>query len=129
MLAAFGLRGIFTNSSMVTGAFMTLISLLTFSLLTHSLVSHDLLVLRLRLTEPRFYCWSEEMTPGILSGALQDRCHTCIGEGLHLCAGFFQEGLGCKEEKEEGSYVTLSGTQHAEGTGSAPLMSKCECCP
>ena len=54
-----------------------------------------------------------------------------VGEGLHLCAGFFQEGLGYKAEKEEGAHsVTLSDpTLQAEGIGSAPLMSKCECCP
>ena len=68
VLATFGLRGIFTGSPMATGAFMTLGSVLTFSPLMHSLVAQDLLVLSLRFTEPRF-CWSEVMTPGILSGA------------------------------------------------------------
>ena len=57
-----------TDSPMETDAFMTLGSLVTFSPLTHSLVAQDLLVLRLRMTEPRL-CWSEEMPPGILSGA------------------------------------------------------------
>ena len=33
-----------------------------------------------------------------------------VGEGLHLCAGFSQEGLGCKEEEEESHGVTLSDT-------------------
>ena len=56
-----------TDSPMETGAFMTLGSLVTFSPLMHSLVAQDFLVLS--LIESRFFCWSEEMPPGILSGA------------------------------------------------------------
>ena len=49
------------------------------------------------------------MTPGISQVHLQvDVIHVC--EGLHLCeCFFFQEGLDCKAEEEEGSHgVTLS---------------------
>ena len=42
VLAAFELRGIFTDSPMATGAFMTLGSVLTFSHFMHSLVSQGL---------------------------------------------------------------------------------------
>ena len=73
----------------------------------HSLVAQDLLVLSLRLTEPRFCC-SEEMTPDILSGAPTKVDVIHVGEGLHLCAGFFQEGLDCKAEEEGSHGVTLS---------------------
>ena len=94
---------------------MTLGSVLTFSPLMHSPVAQDLLVLSLRFTEPRF-CWSEEMTPGIFSSAPTKVDVIHVGEGLHLSAGFFQEGLDCKAEEEEGSHgVTLSDTPTACG--------------
>ena len=69
------------------------------------------------------------MTPGIFVRCTYKIDVIHVGEGLHLCAGFFQEVLDCKAEEEEGSHgLTLSDT-HTEGIGSAPLMSKCECCP
>ena len=84
---------------------MTLGSVLTFSPLT-LFATQDLLMLRLRLTEPRF-CWSEEITRHFVRCTYKvDVIH--VGEGLHLCAGFFQEGMDCKAEEEGSHGITLS---------------------
>ena len=70
------------------------------------------------------------MTPGIFLRCTYKIDVIHVGEGLHLCAGFFQKGLGCKAEEEEESFMgSPCLTPQAEGIGSAPLMSKCGCCP
>ena len=68
VLTAFGLRGNFTDSPMTTGIFMILGFLANLQSSYVPVVAQDLLVLRLKLIVLRF-CWSEVMTPGILSGA------------------------------------------------------------
>ena len=77
------------------------------------MVVQDLLVLRLKLTGPRFFCWNEKMTPGIFLRCTYKIDVIYADEWPHLCADFFfQEGLDCKAEEEGSHGVALSDSIH-----------------